>query len=200
MNKNITSIIFLFFVIFMTLMFGQDIEGFDAIDQTDGTGSSGIVGQGTYFTKENGTGDSIFSTYASLSQAIKTNYATVDNCLTGAQTNAAKALCLTTLISVAPSATTQTKMATLATLATNQPLISLQVLPATHAATQATISAKNATNVTMQQELDRKMSEMLDEKTGMKLESAAKYNAATYTSIMWTVLATTALYYIFVKL
>jgi hypothetical protein len=212
MNKNITSIVFLFFVIFVALMFGQDIEGFAVIDQTDGTGSSGITGHGTYFTKETGTGTNAVSVFSAMKEfsndinvvangADKTD---LTQCLNDAtKNNADKSMCVTrynTLMNMPSGFWTDAtgSYKKLLSAATRNP--TLKQSQTTHATTQANISDKNAINKALQQELDRKMSDMLDDKTGMKLESAAKQNSTMYVNIALTVLATTALYYIFVKI
>ena len=205
MKNNVVTIIFLFLVIFVTLMFGQDIEQFATIDQTDGTGSSGRVGQGTYYTKENATGVSVFSAMREFSNEINgvangTAKTTLQTCLEG---SGSKDACITNYNNAMNMPTNfwtdnARSYNTLLSAATANP--TLKQSSATHATTQANISATNATNKETQQDLDRKMSEMLNDNTGMKLESLTKQNSAMYINIAGTVLATTALYYIFVKI
>ena len=205
MKNNVVTIIFLFLVIFVTLMFGQDIEQFATIDQTDGTGSSGRVGQGTYYTKENATGVSVFSAMREFSNEINgvangTAKTTLQTFLEG---SGSKDACITNYNNAMNMPTNfwtdnARSYNTLLSAATANP--TLKQSSATHATTQANISATNATNKETQQDLDRKMSEMLNDNTGMKLESLTKQNSAMYINIAGTVLATTALYYIFVKI
>jgi hypothetical protein len=208
MKKNAVTIIFLFLVIFVTLMFGQDVEQFAAIDQTDGTGSYNKLGQGTYYTKENANGVSVFSAMKDFSTDInvvneraKTN---LTQCL---DSSAIKDACITnyntdmqmpannSVSFWADNNRSYQKLLTAAGQNSN-----LTQSPATHATTQATISATNATNKETQQDLDRKMSEMLNDNAGINLESLTKQNSTMYLNMAFTVLATTALYYIFVKL
>ena len=199
MKKNVVTIIFLFLVIFVTLMFGQDVEGFDLpYDQTDYDAT--VSNSGTYFTRKDGS-DNIFSKFKEMSQAIRDKYrGEIDTCLNNANTNSGRADCRFNNITLdATSSTEIAAMQTLATLAANPTLSALKIPTPTHDATKATISATNASNKATRQELDQKMSEMLNDKIGMKLESETKRSAATYTSIVGTVLAATALYYIFLN-
>ena len=213
MKKNAVTIIFLFLVIFVTLMFGQDVEQFATIDQTDGTGSSGRDGQGTYYTKENATDVSVFSAMREFSNEINgvangQAKTILQTCLGDANktvgqkntciANYNAAIKMPTINNVNfwtnPTGSYQ-KLLTAARQNSN-----LTQSPATHATTQATISATNATNKETQQDLDRKMSEMLNDNAGINLESLTKQNSTMYLNMAFTVLATTALYYIFVKL
>lgn len=201
MKKNVVTIIFLFLIIFVTLMFGQDVEGF-AISQTDYDAT--VSNSGTYFTRKDGS-DNIFSRFKEMSQAIRDRYrGGIDACLNAKmgnpprdKTDAEKADCRFNDITL--DATSSTKIAATQILATNPTLSLLKIPTPTHDATKATISATNASNKETRQELDQKMSEMLNDKIGMKLESETKRSAATYTSIVGTVLAATALYYIFLN-
>lgn len=204
MKKNVVTIIFLFLVIFVTLMFGQDVEGF-AISQTDY--DANVSNSGTYFTRKDGS-DNIFSKFKEMSQAIRNRYGNaIDTCLNAQignpprdKTDREKADCqVDHPLDELGSRANITKIAEMATLATNGPLSLLKIPTPTHDATKATISATNASNKATRQELDRKMSEMLNDKIGMKLESETKRSAATYSSIVGTVLAATALYYIFLN-
>ena len=204
MKKNVVTIIFLFLVIFVTLMFGQDVEGFGLLyDQTDPDGPSN-QNNGTYFTRKVGI-DNIFSKFKEMSQAIRNRYGNaIDACLNAKpdnlprdKTDAEKAECRFNNITL--DATSSTEIAAMQTLAANPTLSALKITRAQHDATKATISATNASNKETRQELDQKMSEMLNDKIGMKLESETKRSAATYTSIVGTVLAATALYYIFLN-
>lgn len=208
MKKNAVTIIFLFLVIFVTLMFGQDVEQFAVIDQTDGTGSYNKHGQGTYYTKENANGTSVFSAMKDFStdingvtEIVKTNLtqcldssATKDACITNYNTD----MQMPTINGVSFWADNNRSYQKLLTAARQNS--NLTQSPATHATTQATISDTNATNKETQQDLDRKISEMLNDNAGINLESLTKQNSTMYLNMAFTVLATTALYYIFVKL
>lgn len=209
MKKNVVTIIFLFLVIFVTLMFGQDVEQFDAIEQTDGTGGSAINGRGTYYTKENVNGVSVFSAMNEFStdiNGVANGKAKTDLTQCLGDTNKSVDQKNTCITSYNTAMKMQGAFWTNPTGSYNKLLTAarqnsnLTQSPATHATTQANILAKNATNKETQQDLDRKMSEMLNDNTGMKLESLTKQNSAMYINIAGTVLATTALYYIFVKI
>jgi hypothetical protein len=217
MTKNVVTIIFLFLIIFVTLMFGQNVEQFDVIDQTDPNGPSN-KNNGTYYTKENANGVSVFSAMkdfsTNINRANKTAEPILKECLDDAtksvdqvdqvdQKNACiaiynAAMKMPVINDVNFWTNANGSYQKLLTAATANP--TLKQSPATHATTQANISATNATNKETQQDLDRKMSEMLNDNTGINLESLAKQNSTMYINIAFTVLATTALYYIFVKL
>jgi hypothetical protein len=76
----------------------------------------------------------------------------------------------------------------------------IKVKPEVHDSNKQTILDTNKSNRIIQRQLDRKMSEMLSDKSGIKLESATKENSTMYVNILWTVLAATTLYYIFIRL
>ena len=209
MKKNVVTIIFLFLIIFVTLMFGQEFEGFALIDQTDPDGPSN-QNNGTYFTRKDGI-DNIFSKFKEMYQSIRNRYGNaIDACLNAKvtsndgslrdKTDIEKAECqIRHNLDEQDSRVNLNKITQMATLATNGPLSGLKTTKTQHDATKATISATNETNKATRQELDQKMSEMLNDETGMKLESETKRNAAVYTSIVGTVLAATVLYYIFLN-
>jgi len=203
MTKNVVTIIFLFLIIFVTLMFGQNVEQFDVIDQTDPNGPSN-KNNGTYYTKET-NGVSVFSAMKDFStdinRANKTAEPILKECLNDETKKVEyKDACIITYNAAMKMTSNfwNGSYKKLLTAATANP--TLKQSPATHATIQATISATNATNKETQQDLDRKMSEMLNDNTGINLESLAKQNSTMYINITFTVLATTALYYIFVKL
>jgi hypothetical protein len=230
MKKNIVTIIFLFSVIFVTLMFGQDVEGFSYnYNQTDPTG-----GSGTYFTKET-NGVSVFSALGDFSNAIRdriNNYSTtttkkINNVDTTIVTNGIKnnlETCLTNYPNdkkmcydthyktqlqsigndifangagknLVDAVNRNTKPPT----ETKDPT-DIRVTNDEYETTKLHVQNTYNSNRQIQLDLDRKMNEMLTDKSGIKLESATKQNSTMYVGILWTVSAATALYYIFIKI
>jgi hypothetical protein len=196
MKKNVVTIIFLFSLIFVTLMFGQEIEGFDSLPHTQ-------TENGTYFTKETG-GVSVFSAFGDFSQKIngvglgqaKTD---LQSCLTDAtKTQRDKEYCYTNYSAAIQTSINNADVATLETVFNRNN--DMRVSNAVHESTKNLISETNQSNRNNQLDLDRKMSEMLTDKSGIKLESATKQSSALYISILWTVLAATALYFIFIRI
>jgi hypothetical protein len=231
MKKNIVTIIFLFSVIFVTLMFGQDVEGFSYnYNQTDPTG-----GSGTYFTKET-NGVSVFSALGDFSNAIRdriNNYSTtttkkINNVDTTIVTNGIKnnlETCLTDnpndkkmcydthyktqLQSIGNNIFTNGAGKNLVDAVNRNTMApangtlhpdDIRVSNVNHESKRKAISETNQSNRQIQLDLDRKMNEMLTDKSGIKLESATKQNSTMYVGILWTVSAATALYYIFIKI
>jgi hypothetical protein len=223
MKKNIVTIIFLFSLIFVTLMFGQDVEGFDLIDQTDPNGPSG-KNNGTYFTKET-NGVSVFSALKDFSNAIRdkvNNYSTTKGATTTTSIKANFLNCIETVNAgnseYKPAerqecynthyktqlqsfgSSTFTNGAGKNLLDAVNKNTGIKVTTQDHDSNKQTILDTNKSNIRIQRQLDRKMSEMLSDKSGIKLESATKENSTMYVNILWTVLAATTLYYIFIRL
>lgn len=213
MKKNIVTIIFLFSVIFAALMFGQDVEGFDLpYPQTD---------NGTYFTKETG-GVNVFSALKDFSNEIRdniNNYETtgiktnLENCLKS--NNNDKQMCYNThyktqLNSIGINSFNNGAGKNLVDAVnrnTKAPLSNgdmdptdIRVSNNNYETTKSHVKNTYTSNRQIQLDLDRKMNEMLTDKSGIKLESATKENSTMYMSILWTVSAATALYYIFIKI
>ena len=206
MKKNVITIIFLFSLIFVTLMFEQEAEGFDLpYAQTK---------NGTYFTKEtnvNGENVSVFSALGDFSNEIRNN---VDNYeTTGIKNNLEKCLkdypndtkmCYDTHY--------ETQMQTIGDnsfknggagerlVAAANRNANIRVTNDVYEREKSNLQNTYTSNRQIQLDLDRKMYEMLNDKSGMKLESATKQSSAMYVSILGTVLATTALYFIFIKI
>lgn len=199
MKKNVVTIIFLFSLIFVTLMFGQEVEGFDSLPhtQTDPNGQNG-----TYFTKETG-GVSVFSAFGDFSQKIngvglgqaKTD---LQSCLNTESTTDGKDMCYSKYSDLIKTSINNADVATLETVFNRNN--NMRVSNAQYETTKNEISEMNQSNRNNQLDLDRKMSEMLTDKSGIKLESATKQSSALYISILWTVLAATALYFIFIRI
>lgn len=225
MKKNIVTIIFLFFVIFVTLMFGQDVEQFDVIDQTDPNGPSG-KNNGTYFTKEtsvNNVNVSVFSALKDFSNEIRNNvnnYETtgiktnLENCLK--DNNNDKLMCYNTHYTTQMQSIGQRsfdingsgagkKLVDAVNRNTKPPTATkdptdIRVTNDEYETTKSYVKTTYRSNRQIQLDLDRKMNEMLSEKSGIKLDSATKQNSTMYVGILWTVSAATALYYIFNKI
>lgn len=195
MKKNIVTIIFLFSLIFVTLMFGQEVEGFNLpYTQTE---------NGTYFTKETG-GVSVFSAFGDFSQKINgvglgQARTTLIECLNDTtKTDTDKNFCYKAYSDAMQTSINDADIATLKTVFNRNSAI--RVSNDQHETTKRVISETNQSNRNTQLDLDRKMSEMLTDKSGIKLESATKQNSTMYVNILWTVLAATALYFIFIKI
>ena len=212
MKKNIVTIIFLFFVIFVTLMFGQEVEGFDYnYAQTDPNG-----GNGTYFTKETG-GVSVFSALNDFSNEIRNNVNNYE--ITGIKTNLEnclgnndndKLMCYNTHYKTQMQSISQNsfdingagagKKLVEAVYRNTKPPTDIRVTNDKYETTKSYVKDTYRSNRQIQLDLDRKMNEMLTDKSGIKLESATKQNSTMYVGILWTVSAATALYYIFIKI
>lgn len=219
MKKNIVTIIFLFSLIFVTLMFGQNVEGFDRVElpyaQTDPNGQNG-----TYFTKET-NGVSVFSALKDFSNAIRdkvNTYSTTSGGVTTIGIEQSFDKCIKI-----PNATQAERDQCYRTHYENQlksfgssifssggageklkdavdKNANIKVTEDDYKKNKDHILETNNSNRKIQRQLDRKMSEMLSDKSGIKLESATKENSTMYVNILWTVLAATTLYYIFIRL
>ena len=223
MKKNVITIVFLFSLIFVTLMFGQDVEQFEAIDlpydQTDPNGPSG-KNNGTYFTKEtsvNNVNVSVFSALKDFSDAIRNNvnnYETtgiktnLENCLGNNDND--KLMCYNTHYKTQMQSIGQNsfdingagagkKLVDAVNRNTTAPT-DIRVTNDKYETTKSYVKDTYRSNRQIQLDLDRKMNEMLTDKSGIKLESATKQNSTMYVGILWTVSAATALYYIFIKI
>ena len=227
MKKNIVTIIFLFSLIFVTLMFGQNVEGFDRVElpyaQTDPNGQNG-----TYFTKET-NGVSVFSALKDFSNAIRdkvNNYSTTTGITTTTSIKTNFENCIKTVNDSTDSDTNKksqrdqcyrTHYETQLKSLNNSSIFSsggageklrnavdknanIKVKEDDYKKNKDHILETNNSNRKIQRQLDRKMSEMLSDKSGIKLESATKENSTMYVNILWTVLAATTLYYIFIRL
>lgn len=76
------------------------------------------------------------------------------------------------------------------------PKISDAVFDASHSYIKTTASQID----TLRSDLDMKMLEILKAKQGTPMDHTINHDAAAYTTILWTALATSALYFIFVKI
>jgi hypothetical protein len=217
----VITIVFLFSLIFVTLMFEQEAEGFDLpYAQTE---------NGTYFTKEtavNGKNVSVFSALKDFSNEIRdnvNNYETtttkkINNVDTTIVTNGIKNN-LETCLTDYPNAKTmcydthyKTQMQSIGDNSfknggAGERLVdavnrnaNIRVTKDEYEIEKSNLQRTHSSNRQIQLDLDRKMYEMLNDKSGMKLESATKQSSAMYISILGTVLATTALYFIFIKI
>lgn len=211
MKKNVITIVFLFSLIFVTLMFGQEVEGF-AYNYAQ-------TNNGTYFTKETG-GVSVFSALTDFSKRIndvglgpaKTDLQT---CLEdNTKSNLDKRLCYNNYSLAIQSSINFTdannkgkilvdavKRNTMAPLSDGKmDPNDIRVGNDEHESNKLYVQNTYRSNRQIQLDLDRKMNEMLSEKSGIKLDSATKQNSTMYVGILWTVSAATALYYIFNKI
>ena len=215
MKKNVITIVFLFSLIFVTLMFGQEVEGFAYnYVQTDPNG-----GNGTYFTKET-SGVSVFSALNDFSKRIndvglgqaKTNLQTCLDDTTASPND--KQMCYNNYSLAIQSSINFTEannkgkiLVDAVNRNTMAPLsdgkmdpTDIRVSNDAHESNKLHVKTTYRSNRQIQLDLDRKMNEMLSEKSGIKLDSATKQNSTMYVGILWTVSAATALYYIFNKI
>ena len=81
-------------------------------------------------------------------------------------------------------------------IGSSTPKISDAVFDASHSYIKTTASQID----TLRSDLDMKMLEILKAKQGMPMDHTINRDAAAYTTILWTALATSALYFIFVKI
>ncbi len=215
MKKNVITIVFLFSLIFVTLMFDQEAEGFDL--------PYAETKNGTYFTKEtnvNGENVSVFSALKDFSNEIRDNVNNYET--TGIKTNLEYCLtknpedktgCYNTHYKTQMQSIGQKSFEngagkklvdavnrnTKPPTATKDPT-DIRVTKDEYEIEKSNLQRTHSSNRQIQLDLDRKMYEMLNDKSGMKLESATKQSSAMYISILGTVLATTALYFIFIKI
>jgi flagellar hook-basal body complex protein FliE len=158
------------------------LEGYTVYSNPNST-SSGATNKNA-FDLENDLVDKInnFNTayYTYLSQQTPT--AIQSTALTTARTNLNTAISnLNTHISSINSST---------------PKISDAVFDASHSYIKTTASQID----TLRSDLDMKMLEILKAKQGTPMDHTINHDAAAYTTILWTALATSALYFIFVKI
>jgi hypothetical protein len=225
MKKNVVTIIFLFSLIFVTLMFEQEAEGFVDLPYAQ-------TKNDTYFTKETKVGQenvSVFSALGDFSNEIRdkvNNYeaeiTTITNgvatttkqtggikpileiCLNNSTDKTEKEMCYRTHYETQMQSIgnkifdingSGNKLADAVNRNTDK-----RVTKDQYETTKSHVQNTYNSNRQIQLDLDRKMNEMLNDKSGMKLESATKQSSAMYLSILGTVLATTALYYIFIRI
>lgn len=212
MKKNVITIVFLFSLIFVTLMFEQEAEGF-AYNYAQ-------TNNGTYFTKETG-GVSVFSALNDFSKSINDvglgpAKTTLQTCLddTKASPTASpndKQMCYNNYSLAIQSFTDANNKGKILVDAVNRNTMAplsdgkmdpndIRVSNDAHESNKLYVQNTYRSNRQIQLDLDRKMNEMLSEKSGIKLDSATKQNSTMYVGILWTVSAATALYYIFNKI